>query len=140
MKVTGEYQQVWESFWKDVPDEVGGALWDVEPALASALHLPHFEGYFDPGLPVVDLGCGNGTQTRFLAGRYDRVVGADLSREAVARARRADPHGAAGYEVLDAVDREAMRRSPVTRTCTCGACCTSARRRTGPNWWRASPS
>ncbi|MEW1860035.1 methyltransferase domain-containing protein [Streptomyces sp. NPDC088194] len=110
MKVTGEYQQVWESFWKDAPDEVGGALWDVEPALASALHLPHFEGYFDPGLPLVDLGCGNGTQTRFLAGRYDRVVGADLSREAVARARRADPHGAAGYEVLDAVDREAMRR------------------------------
>ncbi|SEG14042.1 Methyltransferase domain-containing protein [Actinacidiphila yanglinensis] len=109
MKVSSEYEQAWESFWRDVPDEVGGAFWDADPALASELHLPHFEKHFDPGLPLVDLGCGNGTQTRFLAERYGRVVGADLSREAVARARRADPRGAAGYEVVDAVDLDAVR-------------------------------
>src|SRR5689334_24400050 len=61
-------------------------------------------------MPLVDLGCGIGTQTRYQAGRYERVVGVDLARAAVALARRDDPHGRAAYRRLDGVDGEAVRR------------------------------
>ncbi|BFO17030.1 hypothetical protein SHKM778_34180 [Streptomyces sp. KM77-8] len=62
---------------QSVPGGLGGVLacgagrarevfWDAEPALTAARHLALFEPRLtDPGLPLVDLGCGNGTQTRF---------------------------------------------------------------------------
>ncbi|WP_327288095.1 class I SAM-dependent methyltransferase [Streptomyces sp. NBC_01198] len=109
MNVSSGYAQAWERFWQDAPDGPGGAFWDVAPALAAQRHLAYFEAHFDPGLPVVDLGCGSGTQTRFLAGRYPRVLGVDLAHAAVARARRDDPRGLAGYQRLDAVDTDAVR-------------------------------
>ncbi|WP_329173512.1 class I SAM-dependent methyltransferase [Streptomyces sp. NBC_01477] len=109
MNVSGRYARVWESFWEDAPYEPGGVLWDADPAQTAERHLRHFAAHFDPGLPLVDLGCGNGTQTRFLAGRYRRVVGVDLAHAAVARARRDDPHGLAAYQQLDAVDTDAVR-------------------------------
>jgi SAM-dependent methyltransferase len=59
------------------------------------------------GLPLVDLGCGNGTQTRFLARGFPRVVGVDLSLAAIEHARRADPAGEAEFRQLDAVEKGA---------------------------------
>lgn len=109
MRVSTGYERAWESFWEDAPREPGGVFWDAEPALTAERHLPHFAAHFDPGLPVVDLGCGNGTQTRFLAGRYARVVGVDLARAAVDLAGHGDPHGLAEYRRLDAVDTDAVR-------------------------------
>lgn len=109
MNVSGSYAQAWEGFWEDAPDEPGGVFWDAEPDLAAARHLPLFADHFDPGLPLVDLGCGNGTQTRFLTGRYRRVVGVDLARAAIGRARRHDPRGRADYRTMDAVDTDAVR-------------------------------
>jgi SAM-dependent methyltransferase len=110
VNVSGGYEQAWESFWQDAPYEAGGVFWDADPALTAERHLPHFREYFDPGLPVVDLGCGNGTQTRFLAGRYERVIGVDLARAAIGRAVRDDPRGVAEYQRLDAVEAGAVRR------------------------------
>lgn len=109
MNVSGRYAKAWESFWEDAPYEQGGVFWDAGPELTAARHLAHFERYFDPGLPLVDLGCGNGTQTRYLAGHYRHVVGVDLAHAAVARAGRDDPHGLAAYQQLDAVDTDAVR-------------------------------
>ncbi|MFE2430502.1 methyltransferase domain-containing protein [Streptomyces sp. NPDC059373] len=109
MNVAGGYLQAWESFWRDVPDEPGAAFWDSEAEVTAAGHLPLFEGYVDDTLPLVDLGCGNGTQTRFLAGRYGRVVGVDLAAAAIERARRADPGGLAEYRQLNGADAEAVR-------------------------------
>jgi SAM-dependent methyltransferase len=94
----------WESFWQDAPTGQGSVFWDAEPALVAGRHLPYFEPYFDPGLPLIDLGCGNGTQTRFLAGHWSRVLGVDLARTAIDLARRDDPHGVAAYRRLDAAD------------------------------------
>jgi SAM-dependent methyltransferase len=54
---------------------------------------------------MVDLGCGNGTQTRFLADRFTHVVGADLSAAALDHARLADPAGQATYRLLDAAEK-----------------------------------
>jgi SAM-dependent methyltransferase len=106
MSVTSRYREAWEGFWREAPEEEGAVFWDAAPALTAALHLALFEPHLtDPALAMVDLGCGNGTQTRFLADRFPHVVGADLSAAAVDRARRADPAGQATYRVLDAVEK-----------------------------------
>lgn len=105
MSVTSRYRQAWEGFWSEAPEEQGAVLWDSDPATAVGVHLALFEPHLThPGLPVVDLGCGNGTQTRFLADRYRHVLGADLSAAALDHARRADPAGRAAYRLLDAAE------------------------------------
>ena len=81
MSVTTRYREAWEGFWREAPDERGAVFWDSDPALTARVHLALFEPHLAaPGLPLVDLGCGNGTQTRFLADRYPRVVGAQGRR------------------------------------------------------------
>ncbi|MEU2597608.1 class I SAM-dependent methyltransferase [Streptomyces hirsutus] len=106
MSVTSRYREAWEGFWREAPGGQGGVFWDAEPALTAARHLALFEPHLsDPGLPMVDLGCGNGTQTRFLADRFPHVVGADLSAAALDHARRADPAGRASYRQLDAAEK-----------------------------------
>jgi len=106
MSVTSRYREAWEGFWREAPDEQGAVFWDAEPALTVGVHLALFEPHLtDPGLPMVDLGCGNGTQTRFLADRFPHVVGADLSAAALEHARHADPAGQATYRLLDAVEK-----------------------------------
>ncbi|MET9828048.1 class I SAM-dependent methyltransferase [Streptomyces sp. NPDC006385] len=106
MSVTSRYREAWEGFWREAPGEPGAVLWDAEPALTVGRHLTLFETHLtEPGLPMVDLGCGNGTQTRFLADRFPRVVGVDLSDAALDHARNADPAGQATYRMFDAVDK-----------------------------------
>lgn len=64
MAVTSRYLGAWEGFWRDAPEEPGSVIWDAEPALGAERHLTLFRPHLaDPALPVVDLGCGNGTQT-----------------------------------------------------------------------------
>ncbi|MEV6103947.1 methyltransferase domain-containing protein [Streptomyces sp. NPDC051940] len=110
MSVSADSLKAWEGFWADAPEGEGAVFWDAPPALAAQLHLPLFADHFQAGLPLVDVGCGNGTQTRYLAGRYRGVHGVDLSAAAVERARSADPAGRAGYEQADAADEAAMER------------------------------
>ncbi|MFE0720974.1 class I SAM-dependent methyltransferase [Streptomyces rochei] len=106
MSVTSRYRMAWESFWSEAPEGQGAVFWDAEPMLTAGRHLAHFEPHLvDPGLPMIDLGCGNGTQTRYLAERFGHVVGADLSAAALDHARRADPAGRAVYRQLDATDK-----------------------------------
>ncbi|WP_432118332.1 class I SAM-dependent methyltransferase [Streptomyces sp. bgisy032] len=110
MSVTRRYREAWEGFWREAPEEPGAVFWDAEPALTIGPHLALFEPYLaDPALPLVDLGCGNGTQTRYLADRFPRVLGADLSAAALEHARRADPAGRAAYRRLDAADKGATQ-------------------------------
>ncbi|MGW5862996.1 class I SAM-dependent methyltransferase [Streptomyces sp. NPDC055239] len=106
MSVTSRYKEAWEGFWREAPDEEGAVLWDAEPALTVGIHLALFEPHMRAaGLPVVDVGCGNGTQTRFLAHRYLRVLGVDLSAAALEHARRADPAEQVEFRQVDAVER-----------------------------------
>ncbi|MGC5040764.1 class I SAM-dependent methyltransferase [Streptomyces sp. DT190] len=110
MSVTSRYRQSWEGFWREASDAPGAVLWDAEPALTVGPHLALFEPHLaDPALPLVDLGCGNGTQTRYLADRFPRVVGADLSAAALEHARRADPAGQAAYRQLDAAGKDEVQ-------------------------------
>ncbi|MFD3521108.1 class I SAM-dependent methyltransferase [Streptomyces sp. NPDC058653] len=109
MSVSRRYLDAWESYWRETSDAPGEAIWDSEPALTAVPHCDILLPHADPALPVVDLGCGNGTQTRYLATRFARAVGVDLSRAAIEHARRADTGKAAEFEQLSLVDREAVR-------------------------------
>ncbi|OXS32479.1 class I SAM-dependent methyltransferase [Streptomyces sp. XY006] len=110
MSVTSRYRESWEGFWREASDAPGAVFWDAEPALTVGPHLALFEPHLaDFPLPLVDLGCGNGTQTRYLADRFPRVVGADLSAAALEHARRADPAGRATYRRLDAADKDEVQ-------------------------------
>ncbi|MFI9168486.1 class I SAM-dependent methyltransferase [Streptomyces lincolnensis] len=107
MSVTSRYREAWEGFWREAPGERGSVFWDAEPVLTAGVHVALFEPHLvDHTLPMIDLGCGNGTQTRFLADRFPRVVGTDLSTAALDHARRSDPAGQASYRPLDAADKD----------------------------------
>ncbi|MEU5314896.1 methyltransferase domain-containing protein [Streptomyces sp. NPDC021562] len=106
MSVTSRNRHAWEGFWREAPDEPGAVFWDADPDVTAAVHVALFEPHLvDPGLPLVDLGCGNGTQTRFLAQHFPRVLGTDMSEAALEHARHADPAGQARYRLLDAADK-----------------------------------
>ncbi|MDX2675300.1 class I SAM-dependent methyltransferase [Streptomyces soliscabiei] len=108
MSVASRYREAWEGFWREAPDEPGGVFWDADPRVTSAVHLAFFEPHIvDAGLALVDLGCGNGTQTRYFADRFPHVVGADLAAAALDHARRTDPAGLATYRLLDAAEKGA---------------------------------
>ncbi|MET7617500.1 class I SAM-dependent methyltransferase [Streptomyces sp. NPDC005408] len=105
MSVTSRYKNAWEGFWSEATGEPGAVFWDAEPALTAGLHLALYEPHVDhPGLTLLDLGCGNGTQTLFLADRFPKVLGVDLSSAAIELARRQDKQGDALFRVIDAVD------------------------------------
>ncbi|MEV7151940.1 class I SAM-dependent methyltransferase [Streptomyces sp. NPDC093084] len=106
MSVTSRYRNAWEGFWREAPGGTGAVFWDAEPGVTAAVHVSLLEPHLtDPGLPLVDLGCGNGTQTRFLAGRFPRVLGTDIAEAALEHARDADPAGLARYRRLDASEK-----------------------------------
>ncbi|MFK0291184.1 methyltransferase domain-containing protein [Streptomyces sp. NPDC090442] len=99
----------WEGFWHDAPPGAGQVFWDSDPSLTARVHLPILAGHADAALPLVDLGCGNGTQTRCLAGHFGRVLGVDGAAAAIARARSEDPDAVAEFRRLDATDEAAVR-------------------------------
>ncbi|GAB2922794.1 class I SAM-dependent methyltransferase [Streptomyces mayteni] len=97
----------WDGFWADAPAERDSVFWDAPPELVVGRQLPLFERQLTAGSPLVDAGCGNGTQTRWLSERHrGPVVGVDLSPTAVELAR--DAGGDAEYQVLDLTDGPAV--------------------------------
>ncbi|WP_435243717.1 class I SAM-dependent methyltransferase [Streptomyces cucumeris] len=109
MSVSERYRQAWESYWKETPDDPGEAIWDADPSLSAAPHTELLAPYADAPLPVLDLGCGNGTQTRYLATRFPRAIGVDLSWAAVEHARRADTARVAEFRQLSLTDADGVR-------------------------------
>ncbi|MFI6690922.1 class I SAM-dependent methyltransferase [Streptomyces sp. NPDC050433] len=109
MSVSERYRDSWESYWRETSDAPGEAIWDSDPSLAAVPHCDILLPHADPALPVIDLGCGNGTQTRYLATRFARAVGVDLSHAAIEHAQRADTDKVAEFEQLSLVDDVAVR-------------------------------
>ena len=95
----------WEGYWRGVRStgRAGDVLWDSGSEFERTQYADELLAHFDPALPVVDIGCGNGTHTRWLAGHFPSVLGVDVSAGAVERARHesADIPNAE-YAVLDA--------------------------------------
>ena len=101
MTSANRYATSWESFWSTSTGAPGEIFWDADPAHAAQQDLTLFQEYADPQLPLVDLGCGNGTQTGFLANHFARVIGTEIAPAAVqiAQTKHAAPN--ASYRVLD---------------------------------------
>ncbi|MBV2355517.1 class I SAM-dependent methyltransferase [Streptomyces sp. J2-1] len=109
MNVSDNYRAAWESYWSSTSDATGEAIWDADPSLTAAPHSALLLPHADPARTVVDLGCGNGTQTRYLATRFARAVGVDLSHAAVEHARSAAEGTGVEFEQLDLTDLDAVR-------------------------------
>jgi len=95
------YSTSWESFWSTSTGAPGEIFWDANPAHAAQQDVALFQGSVDPQLPLIDLGCGNGTQTRFLADHFPRVLGTEISPAAVEIARTKHAAANISYRVLD---------------------------------------
>lgn len=109
MSVSERYREAWESYWRNTSDAPGEAIWDADPSLAAIPHLALLAPHADTGLPIADLGCGNGTQTRCLASHFPRAIGVDLSQAALEHARRADTAKVAEFEQLNLTDAARVR-------------------------------
>lgn len=79
----------WDLFWDDVggTGDDGDVLWDTSNPGEMTRYLPVVLEHLDQRLPVVDIGCGNGRQSRMLADHFPEVLGIDLSPIALDRAR-----------------------------------------------------
>jgi SAM-dependent methyltransferase len=103
------YHSVWKSYWGSLSGDYGEAFWDCDPAFGAAIDVPHFAGLVDRGLPLIDVGCGNGTQTRYLGQHFERVIGVDVSEEAVAHAARTNVAPSVEYRAMDVLRPEQAR-------------------------------
>ena len=101
MTSSNRYLTSWEGFWSTLNGTSGEIFWDADPAHAAQQDLPLFQDYADPQLPLIDLGCGNGTQTRFLADHFARVMGTEIAPAAVEIARTKNAAPNITYRVLD---------------------------------------
>jgi len=97
----------WDAYWASVDHggSGGDVLWDAATQRGLAWTRDQTVAHFDPALPVVDVGCGNGTQALLLAGHFRTVVGVDVSAAAIELARQrasaAAPDGCLSFQVLD---------------------------------------
>ncbi|WP_219636149.1 class I SAM-dependent methyltransferase [Streptomyces sp. AJS327] len=100
------FEAMWDRFWTDLSDTPGTSPWDVDPTYVAQAHLHLFGSVLDPSLPVVDVGCGDGAQTAAIAQRFDRVLGVDVSPQALERAREQHSGPGVQYERLDLLHPE----------------------------------
>ena len=79
----------WDQYWGNVRSTgaMGDVLWDSGSAHELNGYLPILK-QLDPTLPIVDVGCGNGSFTRLLAQHFPHALGLDYSANAVDRARQ----------------------------------------------------
>lgn len=110
----GEVDRHWDNYWRTIQKtgRNGQVLWDNEPERASAQDVKRFKPLIkDPSLPLLDFGCGNGRQTRYLAKNFDRVIGTDVSPTAIQKAIEETPKDLKiEYQVLDALKPEEARK------------------------------
>jgi len=95
----------WDRYWGAIrrtgPD--GEVLWDGAGKAELQGSLERILAHMDRALPVVDVGCGNGRQARLLAPHFPRVIGVDVSPQAIARAQRESAgFSTVTFRVLDA--------------------------------------
>jgi SAM-dependent methyltransferase len=104
MTTGNRYATAWESFWGSTTGTVGEVFWDADPIHASQQDLALFRDHFDPRLPLIDLGCGNGTQTRFLANDFMTVIGTEIAPAAVRLAEKTNGAANVSYRLLDVLN------------------------------------
>ena len=104
MTTPAPYASNWDNYWQHASTELDQVFWDSPPERAVASELQRFGDHLPRDLPVVDIGCGHGTQTRELRRHFARVIGVDVSAVSLDLARAADPATDITYEQLDLLD------------------------------------
>jgi len=101
----------WEEYWTLVADDPAAQVpWHFGTAEETAPYLPGLRADFDPALPLVDAGCGDGVLTEHLAAHFEPVLGTDVAASALARARARAPRSRVRYEQWDTADVPSARR------------------------------
>lgn len=103
------YAKIWDSYWHESSAALEQVFWDSPPEQAVRDELRRFGAHFEAALPMIDVGCGHGTQTRELARHFPRVYGVDVSPAGVEIARQTNTADNLEYGVLDVLDAEAAR-------------------------------
>jgi 2-polyprenyl-3-methyl-5-hydroxy-6-metoxy-1,4-benzoquinol methylase len=84
--MTETYQR-WHTYWSQIHDS-SEVFWNVPPAQGIELDFQRFQSFFQStNLPLIDFGCGDGTQTEFLSQHFPQVIGLEISDSAVELAR-----------------------------------------------------
>lgn len=99
--------RAWNRFWSGVhrTGADGDVLWDVAHPHEIGFTATQLRTHADLSLPIVDLGCGNGSRARALAALCPRVVGVDVAAAAIERARTENAEAATvDFRVADAAD------------------------------------
>ncbi len=100
----------WNEYWAAVrtTGDGGDVLWDATAAAEMAGYRETVETQLDRSMPIVDVGCGNGRFTRWLADISPTVLGVDLSPFAIARAElESAHHPSVRFRALDATAPDA---------------------------------
>lgn len=82
------YETNWDSYYRSLKDKEELIPWDVPPEKAVMQDLKRMKPFLDPQVPLVDIGCGLGTQTACLANHFVKATGTDISDEAIRSAVR----------------------------------------------------
>lgn len=105
--------KAWDTFWGRVrrTGEGGDVLWDIESDAEMKAARERIEKHLDLGLPILDVGCGNGRHTRMLGSVFPRALGVDVSPNAV-RLAREESKGTPNVEfrALDMAEKGAGER------------------------------
>ena len=110
MLETKKQNQQWEQYWSDTRAiarsslEDASSVWDTGLDAGADLDVPRFRHHFDCNLPLLDAGCGSGTQTVRLAQYFPKVIGTDVSASAIALAASINSAPNLSYEVLDVLN------------------------------------
>ncbi|WP_026551053.1 class I SAM-dependent methyltransferase [Arthrobacter sp. Br18] len=82
--------KAWEVYWSRVQHTGAGGevLWDSASDTEWNQYGGPIREHMDLTLPVIDVGCGNGTFTRRLAEVFPLALGVDVARSAVDRAEQ----------------------------------------------------
>lgn len=80
--------KAWEGYWSRVrtTGTHGEVLWDADIGPEAEQYSKVIQTSMDSTLPVLDVGCGNGQWTRWLADRFPTALGVDVAGSAVQRA------------------------------------------------------
>ncbi len=102
----------WEGRWQSTKAE--GARWNWHVTEVGGEVRRNFEdGWLEPGMRVLSLGCGDGANEAWVAGQGLTVHGMDFSKTAIARADKqyADVAGLS-FSVVDVTKPRAHRAEP----------------------------
>ena len=113
LRASRDQREAWERYWSEIGStgRHGQVLWDADVRDDLDATVARLREHGDLGLPIVDLGCGNGRQARALAAYVPRVVGLDCSESAVKRAtEESDGVPNAEFRVADVAEPGLGRR------------------------------